>query len=129
MKPKLLIAGGLLAAFLTGIVFQAHAPFGTPKSDTAFASSQPATRYATSYATRRVVSPAQPYATERAVAVQETPAPRKHRSWEREVLIVGGSSAAGAGIGALAGGGKGAGIGAASGAVAGLVYDLATRNK
>ena len=54
---------------------------------------------------------------------------RHNRSLEKEVLIVGGSSGAGAAIGALAGGGKGAGIGALSGGAAGLVYDLATRNK
>jgi len=53
----------------------------------------------------------------------------KKRSWEKEALIIGGSAAAGAGIGAVAGGKKGAGIGAASGGVAGLIYDLTTRNK
>jgi hypothetical protein len=53
----------------------------------------------------------------------------KKRSWEKEVLIVGGSAGAGTAIGAIAGGKKGAGIGAISGGVAGLVYDLATRNK
>jgi hypothetical protein len=51
------------------------------------------------------------------------------RSWEKEALIIGGSAAAGAGIGAMAGGKKGAAIGAVSGGVAGLVYDLATRKK
>ncbi len=51
----------------------------------------------------------------------------KKRSWEREVLIVGGSAGAGTLIGALAGGQKGAAVGAAAGGVSGLVYDLATR--
>lgn len=51
------------------------------------------------------------------------------RSWEKEALIIGGGAAAGAGIGALAGGKKGAGIGAATGGVAGLIYDLTTRHK
>jgi hypothetical protein len=53
----------------------------------------------------------------------------KKRSWEKEALIIGGSAAGGAGIGALAGGKKGAAIGAASGGVAGLIYDLTTRNR
>jgi hypothetical protein len=53
----------------------------------------------------------------------------KKRSWEKEVLIVGGSAGAGTAIGALAGGKKGAGVGAAAGGVGGLIYDLATRNK
>jgi hypothetical protein len=70
---------------------------------------------------RRPVAPAPP-------AAAATSAP-KHRSLEKQVLIVGGSAGAGAAIGAIAGGGKGAGIGALSGGVAGLVYDLATKNK
>ncbi|MBI4455030.1 MAG: hypothetical protein HY644_03925 [Acidobacteria bacterium] len=57
------------------------------------------------------------------------PPDKKKRSWEKDVLIVGGSAGAGAAIGAAAGGKKGAGIGALSGGVAGLLYDLATRNK
>jgi hypothetical protein len=53
----------------------------------------------------------------------------KKRSWEKELLIVGGSAGAGAAVGALTGGKKGAGIGAAAGGVGGLIYDLATRHK
>lgn len=51
------------------------------------------------------------------------------RSWEKEVLIIGGSAGAGTAIGALAGGKKGAGVGAAAGGVGGLIYDLLTRQK
>ena len=54
---------------------------------------------------------------------------RKHRSTGTSVLIVAGSSAAGAGIGALAGGKKGAGIGAIAGGIGGLIYDRATANR
>jgi len=66
----------------------------------------------------------------RVVERQVTPAsPKNKRSWQREALIIGGSSGAGAAIGAVAGGKKGAAVGAVSGGVAGLIYDLATRNK
>lgn len=51
------------------------------------------------------------------------------RTWEKEVLIIGGSAGAGTAIGALAGGKKGAGVGAAAGGVGGLIYDLLTRDK
>jgi len=49
------------------------------------------------------------------------------RSWQKEAIIIGGGTAAGAGIGAIAGGRKGAAIGAISGGVAGLIYDMKTR--
>ena len=57
------------------------------------------------------------------------PTHRRHRSWEKELVIIGGGAGAGATVGALTGGKKGAGIGAAAGGVGGLIYDLATRNK
>jgi len=50
-----------------------------------------------------------------------------NRSWQKEAIIIGGGTAAGAGIGAIAGGRKGAAIGAISGGVAGLIYDMKTR--
>jgi hypothetical protein len=63
--------------------------------------------------------------------VQRRPAPEQanRRSWEKEVLIIGGSAGAGTAIGALAGGKKGAAVGAAAGGVGGLIYDVLTRNK
>lgn len=51
------------------------------------------------------------------------------RSTKKSVAIVGGSAAAGAAIGALAGGGKGAAIGAIAGGAGGLVYDRTTATK
>lgn len=55
------------------------------------------------------------------------PSHPRHRSWEKELLIIGGSAGAGAAVGGLTAGKKGAGIGAGAGGVGGLIYDLATR--
>jgi hypothetical protein len=63
------------------------------------------------------------------VARQPEVAHAGKRSWEKELLIVGGSAGAGTAVGALTGGKKGAGIGAAAGGAGGLIYDLMTRNK
>jgi hypothetical protein len=54
---------------------------------------------------------------------------RQGRSWKKSALIIGGSAAAGAGVGAILDGKSGAKKGAIVGGVGGLVYDLATRNK
>jgi len=70
-----------------------------------------------------------PVVVERRVVEREREPRRRHRSWEKELLIIGGSAGAGAAVGALTGGKKGAGIGAAAGGVGGLIYDLATRKK
>ena len=53
----------------------------------------------------------------------------RRRSKAKSAAIIAGSAAAGAGIGALAGGGKGAGIGAIAGGAAGLIYDRKTHKK
>jgi hypothetical protein len=63
------------------------------------------------------------------VETRQVPQEKKKRSWEKEVLIIGGSAGAGTAIGAIAGGKKGAAVGAAAGGVGGLIYDLMTRNK
>lgn len=68
-------------------------------------------------------------ATTSSASASSGPAVRRHRSTEKSVAIVAGSSGVGAAIGALAGGGKGAGIGALAGGAAGFVYDRATANK
>ena len=136
MTNKLLIAGGLLTAFVAGIAvnnFRSSASAFAPPDGVVMQA--PATTYQPvrrlAPATRQVVyqPAAQPVVQQQPVVYQEPQQVKRGRSWEREVLIVAGSSGAGAAIGAVAGGGKGAAIGAVSGGVAGLVYDIATRNK
>jgi hypothetical protein len=51
------------------------------------------------------------------------------RSWKKSALIIGGSAAGGAGVGAILDGKSGAKKGAIVGGIAGTVYDIATRNK
>ncbi len=51
------------------------------------------------------------------------------RSWKKSAIIIGGSTAGGAGVGAVLGGKSGAKKGAVVGLVGGTVYDIATRNK
>ena len=51
------------------------------------------------------------------------------RSTKKSIAIIAGSSAVGAGVGALAGGGKGAGIGALVGGAGGFIYDRLTHKR
>jgi hypothetical protein len=46
------------------------------------------------------------------------------RDWKKTAMVIGGSAAAGAGVGAIAGGKKGAAIGAAIGGGAGTLYEV-----
>jgi hypothetical protein len=71
-----------------------------------------------------------PVAYDDRVVTDDRPATVEHkRSTGKSIAIIGGSAAAGAAIGGLAGGGKGAAIGALSGGAAGAVYDRMTAKK
>jgi hypothetical protein len=56
-------------------------------------------------------------------------AARQGRSWKKSAAIIGGSTAAGAGVGAILGGKSGAVKGGVVGLIGGTVYDVATRNR
>ncbi len=71
----------------------------------------------------------EPVATRRAPVRRTTVVQQDGRSWKKSALIIGGSAAGGAGLGAIVDGKSGARKGAVIGGVGGLVYDLATRNK
>jgi hypothetical protein len=70
---------------------------------------------------RQVVYRERPVASSRQVDV-------KKRSWKKTALIIGGTTAAGAGVGAIAGGKKGALIGAAIGGGGATIYEAIKRN-
>jgi uncharacterized protein YcfJ len=137
MRSKILIALGLVAAFVVGTIASTVTTSAfTPRQEEQIAVATPAkavpvarTRYVAPRAVTVVDREPTYVAPVAAVRPVEPVEQKKTRSWEREVLIVGGSAGAGAAIGAVAGGKKGAGIGALSGGIAGLVYDIATRNK
>lgn len=121
MKTRILIGTGVLAAFLGGALFGG---FAKPALTSAFAQEQqPVVERRAAPAPRRVV-----YSEPAYREAQREPIVRR-RSAENQVLIVAGSSGAGAAIGGLAGGGKGAAIGAIAGAVGGLIYNEHTKEK
>jgi outer membrane lipoprotein SlyB len=80
-------------------------------------------RYAPAAGSARVVpavySP--PAAPERVVYRERRV--RSGRSWKKSALVIGGSTGAGAGVGAIAGGKKGALVGAAIGGGAATLYE------
>jgi len=54
---------------------------------------------------------------------------QQSRSWKKSAIIIGGTTAAGAGVGAVMGGKSGAVKGGVVGLLGGTIYDIATRNK
>lgn len=139
---SLIAAGVLLIAYGLLSPRAAAAPGDVVSFDPAAAPSQGARPF---YASERVpvvdprYAPA-PYAyaptagsayARPAYFTQTAPSPRhvvvaargSRRDWKKTALVIGGSSAAGAGIGGLLGGGKGAAIGAAIGGGASTLFE------
>jgi hypothetical protein len=61
--------------------------------------------------------------------VYREPNETRRRSAKKSAIIIGGSTAGGAGLGAIIDGKKGAAIGAGVGLAGGAIYDLLTRDK
>ena len=61
------------------------------------------------------------------VVVEERVAAQPRRTWAKTAMVIGGSSAAGAGVGGLMGGKKGALVGAAIGGGAASIYEATRR--
>lgn len=97
-----------------GTNFDTSAPYG--QSDIV---TQPAVRTVQAQPTRVV------YRDRTRTAARQ--ADVKQRSWKKTALVIGGGTAAGAGVGAIAGGKKGALIGAAVGGCAATIYEAIKR--
>jgi hypothetical protein len=74
-------------------------------------------------APRRTVSRSSQSTSERVYTEDSRP----RRTWQKSTMIIGGSAASGAGVGAIVGGGKGAAIGAAIGGGAASIYEATKR--
>ena len=104
--------------------------------DDPYTISRPAAAYPVHNA-RMMPEPAAFYPSARpAVATRLTAQPARRRAvaergssrdWKKTAMVIGGSSAAGAGLGAIFGGGKGALIGAAIGGGASTLFEVARR--
>jgi len=88
---------------------------------TARRSSAPAARTASTSTYGRSAEPVYSRSTEVAAP--------QGRTWKKSAIIIGGSTAAGAGVGAVMGGKSGAVKGGVVGLLGGTIYDIATRNK
>src|SRR4051812_28808410 len=87
-----------------------------------FVSSRPVVRTATA-PRRTLVRSAAPVQREAVVVREEAP----QRTWKKTAMVIGGSAASGAGVGAIVGGKKGALIGAAIGGGAASIFESTKR--
>ena len=86
---------------------------------------------------RDVQAPVRTSSARRATTANRTYSPARSqgayepqtRSWKKSAIIIGGSTAAGAGVGAVLDGKSGAKKGAVVGLLGGTIYDVATRTK
>jgi hypothetical protein len=124
MKKRMILAVAVMSSFVGPREIQAADPMEIGQAETccAVASGTARTNYEPVVRRRRRYVARRRYVSRPRYIV-------KRRSKAKSAAIIGGSAAAGAGIGALAGGGKGAGIGAIAGGAAGLIYDRKTHKK
>jgi len=76
---------------------------------------------------QRVVAPQRTVYRTAAPAQERVVARESGRSWKKTAMVIGGSTAGGAGVGAIVGGKKGALIGAALGGGAASIYEATKR--
>jgi hypothetical protein len=100
--------------------YGARAPMAYPTNITRPVAYDP---YAAQPVSRRVVTTSAPRFSTTSPRVER----RSGRDWTKTALVIGGSTAAGAGVGAIVGGKKGALIGAAIGGGASTLYEAKKR--
>jgi len=120
----------LVQAGQMGYVSSPYGPYATPNGLQAPYGVTPAV-YAPQpqFVSDRVLTP-QPTvrraSTQRAYSTEQVS--KSTRSWQKSAMLIGGSAAAGAGVGAIIGGKKGAGIGALIGGGSATLYDQVKRH-
>src|SRR5262245_41401523 len=103
MRPKILIAAGLVLAFLTGLtasgIYTATTLAYNP-ADNQTVATEPTKPLATAFADSRFVQPKTVYVSRPAARATTSPVAKKSptRSLKKEALIVGGSAGAGAAV-------------------------------
>jgi len=112
--------------YVTYPAYQAYAPaYSTARPAMAYPVNEVRpvpTVYETAPAPQRVVY-REPQPTRTVTRFERAPS----RDWKKSAMVIGGTTAAGAGLGAIFGGKKGALIGAAIGGGAGTVYEVKKR--
>ena len=149
LTPRLATAGNyqlqgarpMLASERVGLVDEGLAPSAQYATYPAYAPAYTTARPAMAYPVNEVrpvptVYESAPAPAPQRVVYRDRPATRAaasqverapSRDWKKSAMVIGGSSAAGAGLGAIFGGKKGALIGAAIGGGAGTIYEVRKR--
>ena len=146
LSPRVTAAGNyqmqaarpMLASDRVGMVDEGLAPaaqyFNYPAAAPAYATAPVAAAYPVSqvrpvpavYETAPAPAPERVVYRERA-ATHTVASAEPRRDWKKSAMVIGGTTAAGAGVGAIFGGKKGALIGAAIGGGAGTIYEVRKR--
>ena len=131
----------MFASERVGLVDEGYAPYAASPTSAVYAPSysiqgRPAMAYPVNdvravpavYETAPAPAPRQVYTAPRATPVAATRVERSSgRDWKKTAMVIGGTTAAAAGVGAIFGGKKGALIGAAIGGGAGTIYEVRKR--
>jgi hypothetical protein len=143
-NPRVATAGAyptarpMLANERVGLVEDGYAPYSTYPAYAAYTAGHPAMAYPVndvravqarpvSYETYPAPAPRQVVTAPRATRSVSRVEPERGRDWKKTAMIIGGTTAAGAGVGAIFGGKKGALIGAAIGGGAATIYEVKKR--